>query len=143
MRFSVAFVALAGVMAIGASGAIGTVTAQDKSQWDGVYGQEQAKRGEGLYSQYCSSCHGQDLTGDEVRRGRAEEDRGPDQLVRLAEAPGGGAAEDPLTHPWGPSALLPIPVSPASPPDLGLHGPLMHVLPLLDRPGAQLVDEFH
>ena len=69
MRFSVAFVALAGVMAIGASGAIGTVTAQDKSQWDGVYGQEQAKRGEGLYSQYCSSCHGQDLTGGEMAPG--------------------------------------------------------------------------
>ena len=69
MRFSVAFVALAGVMAIGASGAIGTVAAQDKSQWDGVYGQEQAKRGEGLYSQYCSSCHGQDLTGGEMAPG--------------------------------------------------------------------------
>lgn len=69
MRFSVAFVALAGVMAIGASGAIGTVAAQSKSQWDGVYGADQAKRGEGLYSQYCSSCHGPDLTGGEMAPG--------------------------------------------------------------------------
>src|SRR5207245_998295 len=30
-----------------------------------------------------------------------------------------------------------------SPPDLGLHGPLVHVLPLLDRPGAQLADQLH
>ncbi len=70
MKFSVAFVALAGVMAIGASGAIATVAAQQsKSQWDGVYGQDQAKRGESLYSQYCSSCHGADLTGGEMAPG--------------------------------------------------------------------------
>ncbi len=59
MRFpvSVAFVALAGALAIGASGAIGTLRAQGKSQWDGVYGQEQSKRCEGIYSTYCYSCH--------------------------------------------------------------------------------------
>ena len=67
MKFSVAFIALAGVMAIGATGAV--TAQQSKSQWDGVFGQEQAKRGEGLYSQYCSSCHGADLTGGEMAPG--------------------------------------------------------------------------
>jgi mono/diheme cytochrome c family protein len=67
MRFSVAFFALAAALTIGA---IGPVRAQQsKSQWDGVYAQEQSKRGEGLYSQYCSSCHGQDLTGGEMAPG--------------------------------------------------------------------------
>jgi mono/diheme cytochrome c family protein len=34
-----------------------------KNTWDGVYTEEQAKRGEGLYSQSCASCHAPDLTG--------------------------------------------------------------------------------
>jgi mono/diheme cytochrome c family protein len=36
-----------------------------RSVWDGVYTKEQAKRGEGLYAQNCSSCHGPDLTGND------------------------------------------------------------------------------
>ena len=36
------------------------------SVWDGVYTDEQAKRGAPLYSQYCASCHGPDLTGGEM-----------------------------------------------------------------------------
>ena len=40
------------------------LSAQDvKSQWDGVYTVEQAKRGESLYDKRCSSCHGADLMG--------------------------------------------------------------------------------
>lgn len=35
------------------------------SVWDGVYTKEQAKRGEGLYVQKCSSCHGPDLSGND------------------------------------------------------------------------------
>jgi len=47
-----------------------TVSAQQaKSQWDGVYTQDQAKRGEGFYSQYCASCHGPDLAGGEMAPG--------------------------------------------------------------------------
>ena len=38
---------------------------QSKTVWDGVYSQAQAKRGEGLYSQQCASCHGPDLKGKE------------------------------------------------------------------------------
>jgi len=37
-----------------------------RSVWDGVYTDEQAKRGAPLYSQYCASCHGPDLTGGEM-----------------------------------------------------------------------------
>lgn len=36
-----------------------------RSVWDGVYTKEQAKRGEGLYAQHCSSCHGPDLSGND------------------------------------------------------------------------------
>jgi mono/diheme cytochrome c family protein len=36
-----------------------------QSVWDGVYSEEQAKRGQPLYSRYCSSCHGEQLTGGE------------------------------------------------------------------------------
>jgi S-disulfanyl-L-cysteine oxidoreductase SoxD len=36
-----------------------------RSVWDGVYTKEQAKRGEGLYAQHCSSCHGPDLAGND------------------------------------------------------------------------------
>jgi mono/diheme cytochrome c family protein len=36
-----------------------------RSVWDGVYTAEQARRGEGLYSQHCAACHGAALTGGE------------------------------------------------------------------------------
>ncbi len=35
------------------------------SVWDGVFTKDQAKRGEGLYAQHCSSCHGPDLLGND------------------------------------------------------------------------------
>ncbi len=37
-----------------------------KSIWDGIYTEEQATRGKGLYSQECASCHGGELTGGEM-----------------------------------------------------------------------------
>jgi S-disulfanyl-L-cysteine oxidoreductase SoxD len=37
-----------------------------RSVWDGVYTAEQAKRGEPLYAQYCSSCHGSTFEGGEM-----------------------------------------------------------------------------
>ena len=40
-------------------------TDKGRSIWDGVYNQEQAKRGEALYAQHCSSCHGPDLLGND------------------------------------------------------------------------------
>lgn len=37
-----------------------------KTIWDGVYGQQQAIRGELAYREACSYCHGLDLAGSEV-----------------------------------------------------------------------------
>jgi S-disulfanyl-L-cysteine oxidoreductase SoxD len=38
-----------------------------RSLWDGVYTQEQAKRGEAAYGEQCARCHGADLmSGDSV-----------------------------------------------------------------------------
>ena len=37
-----------------------------KSIWDGVFTEEQANRGKGLYSENCASCHGSELTGGEM-----------------------------------------------------------------------------
>lgn len=39
--------------------------AESRSVWDGVYTEEQAKRGEPVYSKECASCHGAALTGGE------------------------------------------------------------------------------
>ena len=40
-------------------------TAESRSVWDGVYTEEQSKRGELLYRKHCASCHGGMLTGGE------------------------------------------------------------------------------
>jgi mono/diheme cytochrome c family protein len=70
MRFTFAALVLMGTMVVGALGARGTVAAQAaKSQWEGVYTEEQAKRGEALYAQYCAACHGPDLSGGEMAPG--------------------------------------------------------------------------
>lgn len=36
-----------------------------RSVWDGAFTREQSKRGEALYGQHCSSCHGPDLAGND------------------------------------------------------------------------------
>ncbi len=36
-----------------------------RSVWDGVYSDDQAKRGEPIYAKECASCHGTELTGGE------------------------------------------------------------------------------
>ncbi len=36
-----------------------------RSVWDGVYTEDQAKRGGALYVKDCASCHGAELTGGE------------------------------------------------------------------------------
>lgn len=38
---------------------------QDRSVWDGVYTEDQAKRGLPLYAEHCASCHGDTLSGGE------------------------------------------------------------------------------
>jgi mono/diheme cytochrome c family protein len=56
-----AIVCLAAVCA-----AVSAVRAQDatRSVWDGVYTDQQAKRGEPKYRESCADCHGDDLEGD-------------------------------------------------------------------------------
>ena len=65
--------AVTGVIAFAAIAAFhSTVHAQQTSQaptrtvLDGVFTEEQAKRGDPLYSQYCASCHGPTLMGGEM-----------------------------------------------------------------------------
>jgi mono/diheme cytochrome c family protein len=69
MKLTVAAIALLGVATIGAFGTSSRLSAQAKSQWDGVYTQEQAKRGEAQYAEHCASCHGPDMTGGEMAPG--------------------------------------------------------------------------
>jgi len=38
---------------------------ESRSVWDGVYTEEQAKRGEPIYRKECAACHGEMLTGGE------------------------------------------------------------------------------
>jgi len=40
-------------------------SSESRSVWDGVYTEEQAKRGEPVYQKECASCHGALLTGGE------------------------------------------------------------------------------
>jgi mono/diheme cytochrome c family protein len=47
---------------------VGAVLAGAQTQrtiWDGVYSEEQAKRGEQLYGEHCARCHGEGLGGVE------------------------------------------------------------------------------
>ena len=40
-----------------------------KSVWDGVYSEEQGKRGAAVYRQWCASCHGNEAEGGEMAPG--------------------------------------------------------------------------
>jgi S-disulfanyl-L-cysteine oxidoreductase SoxD len=60
----IAAVAILGLVAIGALRA--QETARSRSVWDGVYTEEQAKRGETLYARECASCHRNDTGGEEA-----------------------------------------------------------------------------
>ena len=68
MKRKNSFMAIAG---LGVTGAFfGALRAQEpapseRTVWDGVYTEEQAKRGEGLYEKQCSACHGDKLAGRE------------------------------------------------------------------------------
>ena len=68
MKFKIAAVAIVGLAAVGTL--YSALRAQDapsgsRSVWDGAFTKEQAKRGEGLYAQNCSTCHGPDLSGND------------------------------------------------------------------------------
>src|SRR5258706_15784763 len=68
MKLRAAVVTFVGITVVGALGVYPAAQGA-KSQWDGVFTETQAKRGEGLYSQYCASCHGPELTGGEMAPG--------------------------------------------------------------------------
>jgi mono/diheme cytochrome c family protein len=53
---------VAGLAVLGVSYSVAQAN-QDKTVWDGVYTDEQAKRGEALWGDKCAKCHGPDLTG--------------------------------------------------------------------------------
>ena len=60
-------IAMTAILCVIVTAGFGSVAAQKaKSQWDGVYTAEQAKRGSAQYQDKCSSCHGPDLTGGEM-----------------------------------------------------------------------------
>ena len=40
------------------------VRAQDRTTWDGVFTEDQAKRGDALYQEHCVRCHGASLQGN-------------------------------------------------------------------------------
>jgi quinoprotein glucose dehydrogenase len=37
-----------------------------RSTWDGIFNEEQAKRGQGVFLEECSNCHGRDLEGADM-----------------------------------------------------------------------------
>lgn len=63
--------AIAALIGMTAAGTFRAVSAQEKSQWDGVYTDAQAKRGEPMYQEFCSACHGPDMNGGEMAPGLA------------------------------------------------------------------------
>jgi cytochrome c553 len=42
------------------------ISAQGKTQWDGIYTTEQAQRAEPMYTKLCATCHGAALEGGEM-----------------------------------------------------------------------------
>ena len=55
-----------GIFALLAVAIGSTIIAQtSRTTWDGIYTEDQAKRGAALYSENCAPCHGTDLTGGE------------------------------------------------------------------------------
>ncbi len=58
-RFAISFLIAAGVLTTG------LIAQGNKSVWDGVYTEDQAKRGQPIYVRECGSCHSADLTGGE------------------------------------------------------------------------------
>ena len=60
-------IAMTAILCVTVTAGFGSISAQkSKTQWDGVYTAEQAKRGQAQYQDKCSSCHGPDLTGGEM-----------------------------------------------------------------------------
>ena len=66
MRRSAALLILASVIVLPFRSLRAQAPAEEsRSVWDGVYTEEQAKRGEPIYRKECALCHGEMLTGGE------------------------------------------------------------------------------
>ena len=57
MKLKIAFVAMLGLMAL--------VAQTSRTVWDGVYTDDQSRRGQALYGKECASCHGPSMEGGE------------------------------------------------------------------------------
>jgi mono/diheme cytochrome c family protein len=74
MKAKIAAMAIIGLAAIGAYSRLRAQPPADpqeapsgsRSVWDGVFTEEQAKRGQPLFNQHCASCHGDTLAGGET-----------------------------------------------------------------------------
>jgi mono/diheme cytochrome c family protein len=58
MKIRVAIAALLGLAGMG-------ISQSGRSVWDGVFSEDQAKRGQARYKELCASCHGETLEGGE------------------------------------------------------------------------------
>src|SRR5262245_20092779 len=65
MRFAAAVLGICAACALSAARTVRAGAPQDtpKTTWDGVYSDDQAKRGADAYGKSCASCHAPDLTG--------------------------------------------------------------------------------
>jgi len=53
------------IVALGIILGLAAIAQTTRTVWDGVYTEDQAKRGEAFYGKECASCHGGELTGGE------------------------------------------------------------------------------
>ena len=65
MKYSAAVLVLAVLTSPIWSARLQEPAAESRSVWDGVYTEDQAKRGETIYQKECAACHGAMLTGGE------------------------------------------------------------------------------
>jgi S-disulfanyl-L-cysteine oxidoreductase SoxD len=69
LKVKIAVATIAGLVVIGifhAEHRAQETARQPRSVWDGVYTEEQARRGETLYGKECASCHRDDTGGEEA-----------------------------------------------------------------------------
>ena len=67
IKVNIAVVVITGLAVIGVFYSSTGAQEASRSVWDGVYTEEQARRGAAIYGRECASCHGADLNGaDEI-----------------------------------------------------------------------------
>ena|SRR5688572_8885665 len=64
MKKTTILIAACAVLTVAAG--LQVVRAQAKSVVEGVYTEEQAKKGAALYKEQCAACHGEDMTGNDI-----------------------------------------------------------------------------